>query len=142
MYIFQPKEDYKIPLGLDNLLMKGPKVVLLGLVQGLFGGSMYIFVFIWTPSLSSTIPYVILYFLMCAIGSFLYKKEGTSLVLALILGTMMFQIAYMRTETNAREFELVCGLYFPNVGSIKSKLVPERFSDDDCWIYNKCLVKN
>ena len=63
-----------------HTMFEDPRILFLGLAQGLFEGGMFVFVFMWTPTLehqlSHSVPHGIVFasFMMaCMIGSTLYK---------------------------------------------------------------------
>jgi len=127
-----------------------------------FEGSMYTFVFNWTPALDnrfSTPPFGMIFasFMMaymCGSGTFDYFRDrgAGSLMLsrtALVLGSTCFLSAGIAFHCPVSRlqmtivllgfvcFEFCCGLYFPSISSIKGKVVPERLRST---IYNMYRV--
>ncbi|KAJ8265678.1 hypothetical protein COCON_G00147770 [Conger conger] len=135
---------------LDGLrcLLADRRVVLLGVVQALFESVLYIFVFLWTPVLDPHGPPLGLVFscLMAAsmAGSSLYRLATSPrgrlqplpllcaavLLVAVALGVLTVSTAPGRPRP-LRSFlaflllELGCGLYFPAVAFLQSRVVPE-----------------
>lgn len=117
---------------------------LLGVVQSLFEGSMYVFVFLWTPTLSKDeggIAYFGLVFsvFMVAImaGSSLFARlaaDGLSplqLLQYILLAAaccLSAPVLFSDRSVNLTAFvcfEFCCGLYFPTVASLRSVIIPE-----------------
>eukprot|EP00062_Callorhinchus_milii_P025011 gi/632985529/ref/XP_007909732.1/ PREDICTED: molybdate-anion transporter [Callorhinchus milii] len=130
-------------------LLSDRRVLLLGAIQSLFESVVYIFIFLWTPVLSPYQPPLGLVFscLMAAgmIGSSLYrvatsKRYHLQPLHVLCLSVLMaFFALFMLTfstspgqERPSESFlaflliELACGLYFPSMGFLRNKVIPEK----------------
>jgi len=127
-----------------------PKIGVLGLIQSLFEASMYVFVFMWTPVLEETISEVkdatlglhglifSIYMICLMLGSSLFSilirtLEPERLLLYtlmiactnfIIIGTFIKQ-GYL-VFTCFLIFEISVGLYFPTIGTLRSKYIPEE----------------
>jgi len=124
-------------------------ILLLGTVQSLFEGAMYVFVFLWTPTLSATAeefrqPKTYLhgivfsaFMLAVMLGSTLFGRISTVYQPAQTLGALLFVAAGALTVpifvSNASvnlvafiTFEICCGLYFPTAASLRSLIIPEN----------------
>lgn len=123
-----------------------PSVTLLGVVVALFEGTMFAFVFNWTPALESKSvppPHGLIFsaFMMaCMCGScgFSLIKTGvhTSRVLSVVVlvaaAALLAVFAAQGTSWNLTlsffaflVFEACVGMYFPAMGTLKSEVVPE-----------------
>lgn len=162
-----------------NTLMAASRLILgnflilcVGLSQAFFEGSMYSFVFMWTPALKAfeesiaahsgqpvmAIPYgsVFSTFMLCSmLGSQVFSLllnnklmdvhhilQVTFLLafVALSFGplTELLEMFNIRFSVNLQYvgfllFEVCVGMYFPSMGSLKSKIVPE---ENRTTIYN------
>ena len=134
----------KFQIAMDTF-KRDPKVFVLGLIQSAFEGSMYIFVFMWTPKLEPAFPdlphgQVFGCFMACMmIGSScvryllaarpppaLYMRDVFAVAsLALAVPSVLVTNGYV-TLGSFCAFEAVCGVYWPSMGIIKSKYVPEE----------------
>lgn len=126
--------------------LKDPRIFTVGMIAALFESSMYLWVFIWTPAITPATgpkpPYGLIFtafMVACMMGSklfsFLAAKYETEQVL---LGTLVLGLgahgvmlhAVWRDETRLLAafivFEIAVGLYFPAMGTLKSKVVPEE----------------
>lgn len=129
--------------GLRSILFTEP-ILFLGIVQSLFEANMYIFVFQWTPVLSSGNPplgMVFASFMVCImVGSSLYSimlaKKFTPeqlLVCAVTLAVVAMSICiYSTGETHLYLsflafliLEVAVGMYFPAIGFLRSQVIPE-----------------
>jgi MFS family permease len=119
------------------------QILFTGLISSLFEGSMYIFVFMWTPAMQAKIkgdiPFGLVFatfMVACmagssifsvAIGSMKNEKIGVY-ALAFATGTF-FLMALAPNDTLCMFafllFEMTVGLYFPMMGTMKSVIVPE-----------------
>ena len=127
--------------------LSDPTLALCGVAVALFEGSMYIFVFNWTPALSagrkdkdSSPPYGFIFatfMVACMGGSSAYALLSHHVPIARLLagvfaaaavalvvpvvtsGTLAVLLACMA-------FEACVGVYFPAMGTLKSRLVPEE----------------
>lgn len=128
-----------------QVLAADKKVLLLGCIQSLFEGSMYIFVFMWTPKLDRFYPnlphgQVFGCFMACLmIGSASFPflnslRDKTPALLrdSILVGAVALGIASFSSATGPVTsicffvFEVVCGLYFPGIGIVKSQYVAEE----------------
>ena len=134
----------KFQVAMDTF-KRDPKVLILGLIQSSFEGSMYIFVFMWTPKLEPFFPdlphgQVFGCFMACMmIGSScvrylmaarsppaLYMRDVFAVAaLSLAVPSLLVANGYV-TLTSFCVFEAICGIYWPSMGIIKSKYVPEE----------------
>uniref|UniRef100_A0A7S2PPE9 Molybdate-anion transporter n=1 Tax=Zooxanthella nutricula TaxID=1333877 RepID=A0A7S2PPE9_9DINO len=139
---------------LDNLKQAGAllfsdkRMLLLGIVVSTFEGSMFAFVFNWTPALKSSTnppPHGVIFAMfmmacMCgASAATLFSaiaKPSIRLVVCCATGFMSFvlaSVAALDSEGHLRLslsafllFEFCVGVYFPSVGVLKSDVVPEQ----------------
>jgi len=118
------------------------RIAMLCIIVACFEGSMYAFVFNWTPALENKDvppPYGLIFagFMMaCMCGASTaaitsgLKSAPVRLCVVFFLASFTFAIA-TTTESTPRyisflAYEFCVGLYFPLSGIIKSELVPER----------------
>ncbi|KAL2020423.1 hypothetical protein VTK56DRAFT_8466 [Thermocarpiscus australiensis] len=129
-------------------VLSSPQVLALGAASTVFEGSMYLFVFFWTPALKSVqaspgqdLPYGIIFssFMAATLASSLAfniiterRLMGHASLLVLILATSavcFFLSANPKSEQSAFWlfclFEAAVGMYWPCMGSLKG-----RFIDD------------
>lgn len=132
-----------------NLLMVDRRALLLGIVISSFEGSMYAFVFNWTPALNSETtkpPHGVifaLFMMSCMCGASMstltgnFAKTTHRLLSTFAAGFIAFVIASQAAYRTYGEnlglslsafllFEFCCGVYFPSVGVLKSEVVPEQ----------------
>jgi hypothetical protein len=143
--------------GLRNALtttMRNRDIFLCGIISSLFEGSMYIFVFMWTPLLKSfltdpdeDLPFGLIFatFMVCCMsGSSLfsilvekYPIERLAIVIFAVAAVAMGIVALEISETvsflGMNLFEVTVGMYFPIMGTMKGGIVPE---DKRAAIYN------
>ena len=128
-----------------------PSIMLAGAIASLFEGSMYIFVFNWTPALSTSSsaspPFGLIFaaFMVASMGgsslfailsakmrcerilSYVFVCGAISLSLPLFFkSTLMTLVAFLL-------FEACVGMYWPSIGTVKSQIVPE---ESRATIYN------
>eukprot|EP00742_Colponemidia_sp_Colp-10_P000612 GILJ01000670.1.p1 GENE.GILJ01000670.1~~GILJ01000670.1.p1 ORF type:complete len:467 (-),score=77.70 GILJ01000670.1:169-1533(-) len=128
-----------------TVLQQRPEVLLIGVVQSLFEGVMYVFVFMWTPALETAsgvaveIPHGVIFacFMVCLmVGSTLFKDllrlmpVERALHVVLLCSILSFTVTLISTSTFVTLtafflFEVCCGLYFPAMGTIRSRVLPE-----------------
>ena len=116
-----------------------------GLISALFEASMYIFVFMWTPSLQSAssgdsnrLSFGLIFasfMLACMLGSQLFSligSESKALNVCISLALLSHAVAAITATSNPQvcflaflAFECSVGLYFPSMGTIKARVVPE-----------------
>uniref|UniRef100_A0A7S4RL49 Molybdate-anion transporter n=1 Tax=Ditylum brightwellii TaxID=49249 RepID=A0A7S4RL49_9STRA len=136
-------------------------ILLCGLVSSLFEGSMYIFVFMWTPAMqnlakkeeglgedeSVELPYGLIFstFMVCCMtGSSLFsivaeRMKGEALaVVVFAVSSVAMSLVIVSSNSNVtfiamNIFEICVGMYFPVMGTMKGMIVPE---DQRAAIYN------
>lgn len=136
--------------------MRNREVLLCGIISSLFEGSMYIFVFMWTPLLktlakkageSDDLPFGLIFatFMVCCMtGSSLFsivveKQPVERLGIAVFgVGAVAMTIVAMEVSDTVsflgmNLFEVCVGMYFPIMGTMKGGIVPE---DQRAAIYN------
>lgn len=130
-----------------TMMFADEKILLVGIVQSCFESAMYLMVFSWTPALQAAhdvmdlgeIPHGMIFssFMVCImIGSslfvFLLKAQPVELFMRnfYIVGVVAFAVTAL--SSNVWEiyaallvFEVICGLYFPAMGTMRAKYVPE-----------------
>lgn len=131
-----------------------PKIILVGGVQSLFEAAMYIFVLQWPPAISRAVaktfgegagtPYGTVFscfMACCLLGSTLFGQlakmsvptEGfTSLMLTVATIAMTGATVTVGSSMNLAAliaafftFEACVGMYFPSIGTLRSKYVPD-----------------
>lgn len=133
-------------------------ILLCGLISSLFEGSMYIFVFMWTPALTSltpkkegdesaSLPFGLIFstFMVCCMaGSSLFsvlvdrvRGEVMAVGVFLVSSLSMAAICASKSDTLTfccmNVFEMCVGMYWPIMGTMKGAIVPE---DKRAAIYN------
>lgn len=136
--------------GLKNALiatMRNRDIMLCGIISSLFEGSMYIFVFMWTPLLKAFIvnpeeevlPFGVIFstfMVFCMTGSSLFsilvgqysvEKLGVAIfaVGAVAMGIVALGISETVSFLAMNLFEICVGMYFPIMGTMKGSIVPE-----------------
>ncbi|KAI8593331.1 hypothetical protein BDZ88DRAFT_493222 [Geranomyces variabilis] len=123
-----------------------PAILAVGVMQCFFESAMYSFVFLWAPvlehaSASGNIPFGLVFaafMVSIMIGSVVfkvmlrngYKHEDIARVtfgvatVALVIPIIAQDEVTLFIAFNL--FELCCGLYFPSLGTLRSKVVPEE----------------
>jgi hypothetical protein len=130
-----------------QLLRADRNMLLLGVIVSCFEGSMFAFVFNWTPALESKVvppPHGVifaLFMMACMCGASVATVVGDSLkprprlVLTLLIGIGSFFVAALASGSvnflgvcfaAFLAFEFCVGLYFPSMGLLKSEVVPEH----------------
>mmetsp|Transcript_54817 Transcript_54817/g.155958 ORF Transcript_54817/g.155958 Transcript_54817/m.155958 type:complete len:476 (-) Transcript_54817:44-1471(-) len=129
-----------------RLFCQDNRVFFLCAVVAFFEGSMYSFVFNWTPALDSRIvppPYGLifsLFMMACMCGASTSTilsgsmRATTRLGIALMVSAISLVVAAIvahhgklaLTFCSFIVFEFCVGLYFPAIGLVKSEVVPER----------------
>mmetsp|Transcript_106223 Transcript_106223/g.193345 ORF Transcript_106223/g.193345 Transcript_106223/m.193345 type:complete len:489 (-) Transcript_106223:67-1533(-) len=127
-----------------NTVMQQPQVLYCGIVCSFFEASMFIFVFMWTPALTEegapkpAYGHIFAGFmLMSMLGSQIFSLESQRRSvesigqLTLVLAACSNLVSAISTDTTVRflaflVFEMCVGLYFPMMGTLKGKLVPEE----------------
>uniref|UniRef100_A0A7S4JRP7 Molybdate-anion transporter n=1 Tax=Odontella aurita TaxID=265563 RepID=A0A7S4JRP7_9STRA len=134
-------------------------ILLCGTISSLFEGSMYIFVFMWTPALTSltkkedddkeseSLPFGLIFstFMVCCMaGSSLFsilvermRGEVMAIGVFLVSSIAMAVICTSNSDTvtfcSMNVFEMCVGMYWPIMGTMKGAIVPE---DKRAAIYN------
>jgi len=129
-----------------KLIRSDKNMLLMAVVVSCFEGSMFAFVFNWTPALNSTAvppPHGVifaLFMMACMCGSSVATLLGNSLkadvrlmaTLCIAISSFVVMALAAGRESIATcfaaflVFEFCCGLYFPAVGVMKSDVVPEH----------------
>jgi len=130
-------------------LLADPKLLLCGTVQSLFEGSMYTFVFMWTPALEEAglavgmkkIPHGLIFAIFmvcCMIGSMLVKEFESRNITPSVYMTYMLPVAalsilpgvlnlgFWQQLTGFAVFEGCVGIYFPTWGTLRGGIIPEN----------------
>jgi hypothetical protein len=116
-------------------------------IQSFFEGAMYIFVFMWTPALKATSPWsnhlishgwIFATFMICVlIGSTLFQfflernfmVERTSFWMIVTAAASLIVPAFVQNHSLCLAsffvFEVCVGLFWPSLGFLRSKYVPE-----------------
>lgn len=121
------------------------KIAYLGIIQSFFEGSMYVFVFMWTPALSTTSDYPIYHgwifatFMICVlIGSSLFslllshqlRVERFSLWMFTVAAASLLLPAFTTSHSFRLAsfclFEVTVGMFWPSLGFMRSRYVPEE----------------
>jgi MFS family permease len=142
----------------DNALqamLADQKILLLGAVQALFEGAMYIFVLQWPPLMkrailssafgaSAAVPYGSIFSCLmasCLVGSTAFsalQKRGVAVEKAapfmlLSAAAAMISVTQLKTRsllglsTAMFLFEACVGMYFPTIGTLRSKYLPDKY---------------
>ncbi|CDF36253.1 unnamed protein product [Chondrus crispus] len=118
-----------------HMMIADEKILLVGIIQSCFESAMYLMVFSWTPALQAAshamslgeIPHGMIFssFMVCIIiGSilfvFLMKTQPAELFMRnmYIIGVVCFVVTTISSN-------VICGLYFPAMGTMRAKYVPE-----------------
>ncbi|KAI9202146.1 uncharacterized protein BJ171DRAFT_426770 [Polychytrium aggregatum] len=119
-----------------------------GLMQTFFESAMYTFVFLWSPVLenitptSLSLPYGIIFaafMVSIMIGSVIFRVLNAERMSHKIIARNLFLAAGVSLVIPAlfiqnatilfaafNLFELCCGIYYPTLGTIRSKVIPEE----------------
>jgi len=128
------------------LVIRNRPILLLGLVQSLFEGAMYSFVFMWSPALTTPdeddLPFGIIFasfMISCMIGSqafgYLISLYQPEYILRSVFIVSMLSLATVPFDSFAGTnftyigfllFEVCVGIYFPCQSTIKGNMVPEQ----------------
>lgn len=132
--------------------IQSSEILLCGIICALFEGSMYIFVFMWTPSMTDLtkaanpdeevqLPFGVIFstfMVSCMAGSSIFSIVMDTKVKVERIGIIVFSIAtcafacmtLSKSDTVTflafLVFEVCCGIYFPMMGTMKSTIVPEN----------------
>jgi len=127
-----------------------PDILSCGIISSLFEGSMYIFVFMWTPALTALakedlgsqfdgLPFGVIFstFMVCCMaGSSIFsiamesmKPEQLAVFIFGIATCAFGLVVYAGSATSSflamNLFEMCVGMYFPSMGTMKGMIVPE-----------------
>lgn len=126
--------------------IRSQDILLCGIISSLFEGSMYIFVFMWTPALTpdpanseEALPFGVIFatFMVCCMaGSSIYsifsdhiKGEKLAVIVFGVGAVAMGTVAMFSGQTikflGMNLFEVTVGMYFPIMGTLKGAIVPE-----------------
>jgi len=148
--------------GLKNALLatiRSTDILFAGLISSLFEGSMYIFVFMWTPAMTNltkkelpagsevVLPFGLIFstFMVCCMAgssmfSILIERMKVEIIgcYIIVIATVAFAVMTLSDSSTVvfiafNAFEICVGLYFPMMGTMKSCIVPE---DKRTAIYN------
>lgn len=138
-----------------EVVKSDPKIILVGAVQSLFEAAMYIFVLQWPPAMravitkafdsSASVPYGSIFscfMACCLIGSTLFgrlvnskaknaltQEQTTSWMLTVAALAMTSATFFQNSLTGLVAaffvFEACVGMYFPSIGLLRSKYVPD-----------------
>lgn len=131
--------------GLKSALVttwRNTDILLCGIISSLFEGSMYIFVFMWTPALTAgsdeELPFGLIFstFMVCCMaGSSLFSlfvdrgveqlAVGIFAVAALSMALVAISSSHTIKFLALNLFEITVGMYFPTMGTLKGTIVPE-----------------
>ena len=127
-------------------IAQNPRIALLGIIQSCFEASMYLFVFMWTPMLSQSLPegatlphglVFAIFMVAVMIGSHIVTGNSSATEAA---GTLRMTIAisclciFVPCVTGNHTlllfafigFEVTVGLYFPSIGVMRGEMIPEE----------------
>lgn len=123
--------------------IRSQDILLCGIISSLFEGSMYIFVFMWTPALTQqhddTLPFGLIFstFMVCCMaGSSMFsiqmermKNEELGVMVFAVAAFAMALVALSPSTTlkflAMNLFEMTVGMYWPIMGTMKGAIVPE-----------------
>mmetsp|Transcript_3609 Transcript_3609/g.5494 ORF Transcript_3609/g.5494 Transcript_3609/m.5494 type:complete len:345 (+) Transcript_3609:455-1489(+) len=140
-----------------QLMINDKRILLVGAIQALFEGAMYVFVLQWPPAITQAVRGVFgmdsptpfgkifsCFMVSCLLGStaFSWLQRQKITVERTTLGTMTAAAISMAAATSAISyttgalaltaltsaffaFELCVGLYFPSIGTLRAKYVPD-----------------
>jgi len=123
-----------------KIVFREKEILLCGIVQSIFGGTMYIFVFMWTPSLPGCDPGLVFSCFMVAImiGTGIFQeleKKGWSLVdivgLVVCGAAVSLAVPVYTTDIRLRLaafilYEVFIGIWFPSYHTLRLQLVPNN----------------
>merc|ERR1719382_1224232 len=125
-------------------MLSDRRILLCGAAVSLFEGSMYIFVFNWTPALSANSdkppPFGLIFasfMVACMGGSSFFSVvsryydpssilRGVFLVAAVALAVPIVFTSKLAVLIGFLCFEARVGIYWPAIGTVKSQIVPEE----------------
>ena len=126
-------------------LRSDAKIAYLGIIQSFFEGAMYVFVFMWTPALSSTSSQPIYhgwifasFMISVLIGSSLFqlllnravRVERVALYMFCVAAASLLLPAFTASHSlrflSFCVFEVCVGMFWPSLGFMRSRYVPEE----------------
>lgn len=124
-------------------LIADERIVLLGITQAAFESALYVFTFVWTPALQQTtkeIPHGTIFSSFMAatmMGSSIFAVAAryvrVEAIMRLVFGVAFVAFAAAYTTTSLPVvyasfvvFELLCGVYFPAMATLRSPYIPEE----------------
>lgn len=138
--------------------IRSPDILSCGIISSLFEGSMYIFVFMWTPALTALakeemgdsfegLPFGVIFstfMVCCMVGSSIFsiamekmKPEQLAVIVFGVAASAFLMVVFAASATTTflamNLFEVCVGMYFPSMGTMKGMIVPE---DKRAAIYN------
>lgn len=141
--------------GAFDATVRNPDILSCGIISSLFEGSMYIFVFMWTPALKTLaiaemgveafeaqggLPFGVIFstFMVCCMaGSSIFSIAMESMkpeqLAVVVFGIAAGAFLLVVSSTSATMtflamnlFEMCVGMYFPSMGTMKGMIVPEN----------------
>ncbi len=137
--------------GAFETTIRSPDILSCGIISSLFEGSMYIFVFMWTPALTTLakaemgddfegLPFGVIFstFMVCCMaGSSIFsiamekmKPEQLAVIVFGVAAFAFLMVVYSGGATATflamNLFEMCVGMYFPSMGTMKGMIVPEN----------------
>lgn len=133
-----------------RVILANRNVWMIGAIQSLFEGSMYTFVFMWTPAMTTpgeTPPHGLIFatfMVCCMMGASTFGLVSSKvtcrnllwrplLVSAIALAVPAFTDNKFLIYIAFLTFEVCVGIYFPCIGTIKGEIIPE---DSRSAVYN------
>ncbi len=138
--------------GAFDTTIRSSDILSCGIISSLFEGSMYIFVFFWSPAMIKLskadladgeefegLPFGIIFstfMVCCMVGSSIFSiametmKPEQLAVIAFSMASFAFLIMSSSNSTTStflsmNVFEVCVGMYFPSMGTMKGMIVPE-----------------
>lgn len=126
-------------------IVQNNRVLLIGTINSLFESSMYIFVFLWTPvldrrHLNPPLGIIFSSFMLCVlIGGYFFNftvRQRIAPIKVVILSVTMASLANVGAAVASANhprtsflmyivLEISCGVYFPAMGWLRQKILPE-----------------
>jgi MFS family permease len=130
--------------GAIKTVSKDRRIMFVGLQQALFEGAMYTFVFLWTPALERedqpVIPYGIIFacfMIACSLGGTVFGYTASLMPLQKLMRCLYIAAAFLMSAPMVTTetfpifvafvlFEIVVGMFWPGIGTLRSKYIPEE----------------